>query len=115
MSEASAALPSHGRRTNGTFAPGHKFSKGNPHAAKIQKLRCSLLAAVSASNLKAVIKALIAEAEAADVAAAKLLFDRLLGPSLPLDMEARMISLEEKLETLQRLPQQNGPRNSPCP
>ena len=115
MSEASAALPSNGRRANGTFAPGHKFAKGNPHAAKVQKLRCSLLAAVNTSNLKAVIKALIAEAEAADVPAAKLPFDRLLGPSVPLDVEARMIALEERLETLQRLPRQKEEGVPTCP
>ena len=99
MSEASSAVSavSGGRRYNGTFAPGHKFAKGKPHAAKVQKLRSGLLKAVSVADLQAVVKRLIDAAKGGDVSAAKLLFDRLLGPPLPLDIEERMKALEERL------------------
>ena len=93
-----ASPPSSGRRQNGTFAPGHKFAKGNPNAAKVQKLREGLLEAVSADDLMDVVKVLIVKAKTGDVAAAKLLFDRLLGPPLAVDVEERMQTLEQLLE-----------------
>ena len=96
MSEAAPPVVN-GRSKNGTFAPGHKFAKGNPHAAKVQKLRGGLLTAVSAADLKRVVKRLIEAATGGDVSAAKLLFDRLLGPPVPLDILERMTALEEQL------------------
>jgi len=96
MSEA-APVASKGRSKNGTFARGHKFAKGNPHAAKVQKLRGGLLKAVSAADLQDVVAKLVAEAKAGDVSAAKLLFDRLLGPPVALDIEERLKLLEERL------------------
>ena len=90
-----AAMPATGRRRNGTFCPGHKFSKGNPQAAKVQRLRSGLLRAVSAADVRHVVKRLVDVAEKGEVPAAKLLFDRVLGPILALDIEARLEALEE--------------------
>ena len=98
MSEASALpVPSTGRRDNGTFTPGHEFSKGKPRSSKVQRLRGGLLKAVSPADLRDVVKRLIEAAKGGDVSAAKLLFDRLLGPPLGLDIEERLAALEEKL------------------
>ena len=97
MSEASST-PSNGRSKNGTFARGHKFAKGNPHAAKVQKLRGGLLKAVSAADLEDMAQKLVKAARNGNVAAAKLLFDRLLGPPVPLDIEERLKTLEEGLK-----------------
>ncbi len=96
MSEA-PSVPSSGRRCNGTFAPGHKFAKGKPPATKVHKLRNGLLQAVSVADLKAVVEKLVEAAKDGDVSAARLLFDRLLGPPLPLDFETRIKALEERL------------------
>lgn len=85
-----------GRSKKGTFAPGNKFSKGNPLAAKVQKLRRSLLQAVSSKDLVDVVNGLVDAAKKGDVSAAKLLFDRLLGPPLALDIEERLKTLEER-------------------
>ena len=95
MSEASF-LPSNGRSRKGTFAPGNKIGKGNPHAAKVQKLRSGLLKSVSVADLRAVVQRLVEAAKGGDVSAIKLLFDRLLGPPVPLDIEERLKTLEER-------------------
>ena len=97
MSEASS-ITSNGRGKNGTFSRGHKFAKGNPHAAKVQKLRGGLLEAVSAADPEDIAKKLVKAARNGNVAAAKLLFDRLLGPPLPLDIEERLKTIEEQLK-----------------
>ncbi len=54
-----------------------------------------LLKTVSVADLQEVITGLIKAAKAGDVSAAKLLFDRLLGPALPLDIEEGLKALEE--------------------
>ena len=61
----------------------------------MQKLRSGLLQAVSAANLRRVTKRLVDTATNGDVSAAKLLFDRVLGPIMALDIEARLQALEE--------------------
>ncbi len=90
-----ASMPATGRRRNGTFCPGNKFAKGNPQAAKVQRLRKGLLQAVSAADLRHVAERLVDTAKEGGVPAAKLLFDRVLGPIMALDIEARLQALEE--------------------
>ncbi len=96
MSEAPSVI-STGRSANGTSALGHKLAEGNRRAAKVQTLRSALLQAVSPADLRGVVRRLADAAKNGEVSAAKLLFDRLLGPALPLDIEERMAALEEKL------------------
>ncbi len=97
MSEASS-VAFNGRSPKGRFAPGNKIGKGNPHASKVHKLRSGLLKSVKVADLQGVMKKLVDAAKGGDVSAAKLLFDRLLGPPLPLDIEERLQALEEKLK-----------------
>lgn len=68
-----------GRDGKGKFSKGNRFSKGNPLSQKVNKLRSTLLAAVSTSDLKAVIQTLVLQAKGGDVQASKVLLDRLLG------------------------------------
>jgi len=91
------SIESSGRSQKGTFAPGNKFSKGNPQAAKVQKLRSGLLRAVTVEDLRDVVTRLVDAAKGGDVSAAKLLFDRVLGPPQALDIEERLKTLEERL------------------
>ena len=49
------------------------------------------------ADLRDVVKRLVDAAKGGDVSAAKLLFDRLLGPPLSLDFEERIKALEERL------------------
>jgi hypothetical protein len=97
MSE-SPSVASNGRGRNGTFAKGHKFAKGNPHAAKAQKLRNALFQTVSVAKLRRVLNRLIEKAIEGDVSAIKLLLDRLLGRPLAADVEERLQALEERLK-----------------
>ena len=86
-----------GRDPKGRFAKGNPGGPGNPDAAKVARLRTALLEAVSAGDVKAIIKSLVKQAKHGDVAAAKVTLDRLLGPPLPLDFQERLARLEEIL------------------
>ena len=60
-----------GRANNGRFAKGNSGGPGNPHAARVPKLRSALLEAVTVEDIQAVIAALMKQAKEGDVAAAK--------------------------------------------
>lgn len=64
---------------DGKFAKGNRLGKGNPHAAKVAKLRTALIKAVDADDLTAIIKKLVERAKAGDVIAAREILDRCLG------------------------------------
>ncbi len=68
-----------GRDAFGRFAKGNAGGPGNPHAAQVGQLRRALLDAVSGSDLRAIIAALIAKAKDGDTAAAREVLDRCLG------------------------------------
>jgi hypothetical protein len=63
------------------FKKGHKLSKGNSLGGKIEKLRAAIVDAVTPADFKSIAKTLVAMAKAGDVAAAKELYDRVLGKS----------------------------------
>jgi hypothetical protein len=87
-----------GRGGDGKFLPGNRAAKGNPYARKAAALRAALFKAVSASDLRAVVKQLVAQAKQGDVQAAKLLLERLLGPATAVDFEERLAALEAAVE-----------------
>jgi ABC-type Fe3+ transport system substrate-binding protein len=59
---------------------------GNPYARQVASLRCALLAAVTEEDIQAVAQAMIAKAKEGNPAAAKLLFQYVLGkPSETVD------------------------------
>lgn len=92
---AQAPLATAGRdTTTGRFAKGWRGGKGNPLAGKVAKLRAAMINAVSASDLRDVIRAMIAQAKAGDVAAARELLDRLLGKPVEMDLLERLDELE---------------------
>ena len=80
--------------SRGRFLPGHKLSKGNPYARKIAKLRAALLAAISEADIRKVAKQLVKAATGGDVAAARELFNRVLGHPLTADLDERLANLE---------------------
>ncbi len=96
MIKASTVM-STGRNENGRSALRLKLAEGKRDVRIVQRLRRALLEAVSAADLRGVVRRLVAEAKKGDVSAAKLLFDRLLGPALALDVEERIAALEERL------------------
>jgi len=84
-----------GRDRRGRFGRGNRYGRGNPLAAKVQKLRVALVRAVTPDDLQAVARALLTAAKAGDTGAAKLLFDRTLGPAAALDLDLRLRELEQ--------------------
>jgi hypothetical protein len=87
-----------GRTTGGRFAKGNPGGPGNPNAKKVAELRSTLLGAVSLDDMRAVVKKLVAQAKAGDVAASKVVLERLLGQPLAIDIEQRLDELESRLQ-----------------
>jgi hypothetical protein len=72
-----------GRDARGRFAKGNPGGAGNPFARRVAALRSVLLDSISADDLAAIVRALIAKARTGDVAAAKLIFAYGLGRPAP--------------------------------
>jgi hypothetical protein len=79
----------------GRFGPGNAGGPGNPYTAQVGRLRAALMEAVTEDDLRAVVKALVERAKAGDVAAARLLLERVLGRPLEADILERIEALEE--------------------
>lgn len=86
------------RDARGRFVKGNAGGPGNPFAAQVNRLRGALLNAVSEKDLIGVVNALVKKAKEGDTAAAKILFERLLGRPLEADILERIESLEKQLE-----------------
>ena len=97
----STAVPN-GRGEAGRFTSGNRFGKGNPHARQVARLRAALLKSVSPDDLRAVMASLLAKAKDGDVAAARELLQRLLGPPVELDLTDRLMVLEQRIEEIQQ-------------
>jgi len=85
------------RTTAGRFAPGNAGGPGNPYAARVGELRSALLDAVKPGDLAAIAQTLVAAAKGGDVAAAKVVFERVLGRPLEADILDRLEALESRL------------------
>ena len=84
------ATPStNGRNESGQFATGNKHGKGNPLFGKVATLRSAALKSVTPATVKGLIKSLIDQAMAGDIAAAKLILPYLIGqPATAKELEA---------------------------
>ena len=89
-----------GRGARGRFAPGNKIAKGNPHAVKVAKLRTAALAAVKPADVRAVVRKLVELALAGDVAAAREVLQRCLGPAEATDVMAELAELRTAVDSL---------------
>jgi len=96
MSEPSPA-GDNGRGPGGRFQPGNRAGKGNPNNAKAQRLRNALLTSITSADVRSIIRKMITLAEAGDVQAAKLVFDRALGSVQPEDVLQRIEAVEAAL------------------
>jgi hypothetical protein len=97
MSSTPSINGSTGRTSAGRFAAGNNGGPGNPHARRVARLRAALLRAVTPEDLTAVVTALLTQAKAGDVQAAKELLQRLLGPPVAEDIVERLRVLEETM------------------
>ena len=102
MSDAPSTNGDNGRQAGGRFAQGNAGGPGNPHAKRVAKLRTALFKAVSPDDLKAVVAALLASAKGGDVAAARELLQRLLGPPEAIDFVDRLEALEQNIASAQQ-------------
>jgi hypothetical protein len=85
------------RDAQGRFLPGNKGGPGNPFAKRVSLLRKALLKAITEEDFIEVVGALVEKAKGGDVAAAKILFDRTLGPPIAADLLERIEQLEQQI------------------
>ena len=85
------------RDSSGRFTAGNSGGPGNPYAKRVGQLRSALLEAVTADDLQAVITAIVQKAKEGDIAAARILLDRCLGPPIAADVLERIEALEEAI------------------
>ena len=86
-----------GKRTrgrDGRFLVGNPGGPGNPFAGRVAKLREAGWKSVKPAEVGRVYRRLLDLALDGDVAAARLLLDRLLGPAVELDILERLEALE---------------------
>jgi hypothetical protein len=100
MDNSPSTTEGNGRGPRGRFAPGNAFAKGNPHAAKVAKLRTAALNAVKPKELAAVVRKLLELALAGDVAAAREVLSRCLGPAEAVDVLAELSELRADVDLL---------------
>lgn len=87
-----------GRDGSGRFAPGNKLGRGNPLAGRVAKLRSVALEAVTYSDMRRIVRKLVELALAGDVAAAREVLSRVLGPVESIDLAERLDELEKQIE-----------------
>ena len=85
------------RDARGRFLPGNSGGPGRPPSASVHEHRAALVNAVSPDDIRAVARMLVDRALEGDVAAAKLLFERLLGAPVAADLLERIEELEHRL------------------
>lgn len=76
------------RDESGRFLKGNPPGPGNPHVKRIAELKAAVLAAVSPDDLRRVVETLVRLAtDGEDVAASKVLMDRLFGKEIVAHVE----------------------------
>ncbi|MEI8372477.1 MAG: hypothetical protein WCJ35_06550 [Planctomycetota bacterium] len=88
------------RDPRGRFLPGNAGGPGNPLAKKANQLRAALSRAVTAADVRAIARKMIDLAKAGDTTAAKLVYDRSLGPCEAFDVVAELAELRAAVDAL---------------
>ena len=86
----------------GCFTAGNKAALGRSHPAarRVKRLRAELLRVITPRDIRRIIEALLREAEAGNVQAARELLNRALGPAESVDLLESVENLEALVETL---------------
>lgn len=85
-----------GRGDNGQFAKGNTFGQGRPRSDLAREVREAIRAAVTPSDVREIIAALVAKAKGGDVSAANAVLDRLCGRALDAAALLALDQAEEK-------------------
>ena len=83
-----------GRNSLGQFVKGNPGGPGNPSAAAVARNRQALLEAVEPAQLRAIVLTLVQQALDGDVAAARLVLDRLCGKLEPSTTTAPVVAVQ---------------------
>jgi hypothetical protein len=83
-----------GRGGNGRFLPGNRIGKGNPLAGRVAKFRAAALETVTFADMRRIVRKLVDLAIGGDVAAAREVLSRCLGPAESVDLLERIENLE---------------------
>ncbi|MCC5821842.1 MAG: hypothetical protein LAT64_00985 [Phycisphaerales bacterium] len=84
-----------GRTPGGRFTKGNPGGPGNPHAAKVAKLRAAILRAVTPEDIEGIVLAMVHRAKGGDMAAVRELLDRAIGKPTDANIAERLEMLEE--------------------
>jgi hypothetical protein len=87
------------RNERGQFVVGNPGGPGNPHVASLAKNRAALLAAVTEDDLREILRAMIDAAIDGDVAAAKLVLERVCGRSEQSSTSGPSVAVQNILAT----------------
>jgi hypothetical protein len=93
------------RSANGQFAKGNCGGPGNPNPRRTAELQAAIWSAVTSDDLQAILRSMVQAALAGDVAAAKLILDRMFGKQSLLSMmeEAERIEQRESHSTMRSI------------
>ena len=98
ISSAPSINGPNGRGAGGRWAKGNGGGPGNPLVKQIQRIRTALVNAITPEDVQAIVRRLIEKAKKGEVAAAKMILERALGPAAEaLDVEIRLTDLENQL------------------
>ena len=76
------------RDAKGRFGVGNPGGPGNPYAKQVGRIRSLILETVTEEDLRAIVAGLVDRAKAGDMAAARELFNRLVGrPATAIDAD----------------------------
>lgn len=78
----------------GKFQRGNHAAVGNPFNRKMQQFRSALMETISVEDVREIVAKLVTLAKGGDLAAIKVLLDRLLGTAAPTDIIERIENLE---------------------
>ena len=87
-----------GRGSDGRFAPGNPGGPGRPPAATVHEHRTALVEAITPEDVRDIMAALVLKAKSGDIAAARLVLERIFGRVTDTETLERIENLENRLK-----------------
>lgn len=95
------------RDKKGRFTQGNKAGRGRPIGSRIDTLRRALILSLTKERLENILNALYLKAEQGDIAAIKLIFERVFGQPIALDIIERKGEIQTIENTEKRVEREN--------